>query len=81
MHVSIITRRFAVVFGWHFKQYALLCSPSLASPSASIAHVRIGMDVIKVERVTGRKARGPQVAGGNKLQVADAFFFYFSTQI
>ena len=26
-----------------------------------------------IERVTGRKARGPQVAGGNKLQVADFF--------
>ena len=26
------------------------------------------------ERVTGRKARGPQVAGGNKLQLADVFF-------
>ena len=74
LHVSIITLRFAVVFGWHFKQYALLCSPNLASPSASIAHVRIGMDVIKVERVTGRKARGPPEAGGNKLQVADFFF-------
>ena len=23
----------------------------------------------------GRKARGPQAAGGNKLQVADVFFF------
>ena len=27
------------------------------------------------ERVTGRKARGLQVAGGNKLQVADFFSF------
>ena len=27
------------------------------------------------EKVTGRKARGPQVAGGNKLQVANIFFF------
>ena len=26
-------------------------------------------------RVTGRKARGPPVAGGNKLQVEDGFFF------
>ena len=26
-----------------------------------------------IERVTGMKARGPQVAGGNKLQVADYF--------
>ena len=26
-----------------------------------------------VERVTGRKARGPQAAGGNKLQVAGVF--------
>ena len=25
------------------------------------------------ERVTGRKARGPQAAGENKLQVADGF--------
>ena len=25
------------------------------------------------ERVTGRKARGPQVAGENKLQVVDGF--------
>ena len=30
-------------------------------------------------RVTGRKARGPQAAGGNKLQVAGIFFFSFST--
>ena len=30
------------------------------------------------ERVTGRKARGPQTARGNKLQVADFFFFPFS---
>ena len=33
------------------------------------------------ESVTGRKARGPQASGGNKLQVADIFFslfvFYF----
>ena len=28
-----------------------------------------------IERVTGRKARGPQVAGGNKLM---CFFFSFS---
>ena len=28
------------------------------------------------ERVTGRKARGPQVAEGNKLQVADVFFLF-----
>ena len=27
------------------------------------------------EKLTGRKARGPQVAGGNKLQVADTIFF------
>ena len=27
-----------------------------------------------IERVTGMKARGPQVAGGNKLQVADVSF-------
>ena len=27
------------------------------------------------ERTTGRKARGPQAAEGNKLQVADFFFF------
>ena len=27
-------------------------------------------------RVTGRKARGPQAAGGNKLQVADILFFF-----
>ena len=27
----------------------------------------------RTERVTGRKARGPQAAGGNKLQVADVF--------
>ena len=26
------------------------------------------------ERVTGRKARGSQVVGGNKMQVADVFF-------
>ena len=26
-----------------------------------------------IERVTGRKARGPQVAGGNKLQVLSCF--------
>ena len=26
------------------------------------------------ETVTGRKARGPQVAGGNKLQVEDVLF-------
>ena len=32
----------------------------------------------EIERVTGRKARGPQVAGRNKLQVTD--FFPFSTQ-
>ena len=30
-----------------------------------------------IERVTGRKARGPQAAGGNKLQVASVFFFFF----
>ena len=28
-----------------------------------------------IERVTGRKARGPQAAGGNKLQMADFFPF------
>ena len=28
------------------------------------------------ERITGRKARGPQAAGGNKLQVAGFFFFF-----
>ena len=28
-----------------------------------------------IERVKGRKARGFQVAGGNKLQVADVFLF------
>ena len=33
------------------------------------------------ERVTGRKARGPQVAGGNKLQVADVFFFPTLTKL
>ena len=27
------------------------------------------------ERVTGRKAKGPQAVGGNKLQVAWFFFF------
>ena len=27
------------------------------------------------EKLTGRKARGPQVTGGNKLQVADTIFF------
>ena len=31
-----------------------------------------------IERVTGRKARGPQVAGGNKLQVADFFFLLYT---
>ena len=30
------------------------------------------------ERVTGRKARDPQAAGGNKLQVVDGFVFFFS---
>ena len=28
------------------------------------------------EKVTGRKARSPQVAGGNKLQVVNIFFFF-----
>ena len=31
--------------------------------------------MLRSEMVTGRKARGPQVTGGNKLQVADAIFF------
>ena len=30
-----------------------------------------------VERVTGRKVRGPEVAGGNKLQVADVSFLLY----
>ena len=29
-------------------------------------------------RVTGRKARGPQAAGGNKLQVADIFSLLYT---
>ena len=33
------------------------------------------------ESVTGRKAIGPQVAGGNKLQVADNFFFLLCTKL
>ena len=28
------------------------------------------------ERVIGRKAKGPQAAGGNKLQVADGFILF-----
>ena len=28
------------------------------------------------ERVIGRKAKGPQAAGGNKLQVADSFILF-----
>ena len=35
--------------------------------------VRVG-----IERVTGRKARGPQAAEGNKLQVVDAYFFLYT---
>ena len=30
--------------------------------------------MVRPQRVTGRKARGPQAAGGYKLQVADFFF-------
>ena len=30
------------------------------------------------ERVTSRKARGPQVAGENKLQVVDLFFLLYT---
>ena len=30
------------------------------------------------ERVTGSKARGPQAAGGNKLQVANDFFLLYT---
>ena len=37
---------------------------------------RCSVSFLKTERVTGRKARGSQVAGGNKLQVADVFFFF-----
>ena len=32
------------------------------------------------ERVTGRKAKGPQAVGGNKLQVAWFFFFFLYTK-
>ena len=34
---------------------------------------------LETEKIASRKARDPQVAGGNKLQVAD--IFSFSTQI
>ena len=33
------------------------------------------MWVVGTESVTGREARGPQASGGNKLQMADFFFF------
>ena len=32
----------------------------------------------EIERVTGRKATGPRVAGRNKLQVADIFFLLYT---
>ena len=31
-----------------------------------------------IERVTGRKARGPQAAGGNRLQMADVYFLLYT---
>ena len=32
----------------------------------------------EIERVTGRKARGPRVAARNKLPVADIFFLLYT---
>ena len=35
-------------------------------------------DWSNIEGITGRKDRGPQVAGGNKLQAADGFFLLYT---
>ena len=35
--------------------------------------VRVG-----IERITGKKARGLQAAGENKLQVVDVYFFHYT---
>jgi len=41
----------------------------------NISGIFQGLFQVTCDRVTDRKARGPQEAGGNKLQVADVFVF------
>ena len=47
----------------------------LAADEVLLAHDAFDFIGQGNERVTGRKSRGPQVARGSKLKVADVFFF------
>ena len=49
----------------------------LAADEVLLAHDAFDFIGQGNERVTGRKSRGPQVARGSILKVADVFFFSF----
>ena len=48
----------------------------LAADEVLLAHDAFDFIGQGNERVTGKKSRGPQVARGSKLKVADCFFFF-----
>ena len=58
----------------HLNLHGILQSISLKENLSGICQ---GLFQDTCERVTDRKARGPQEAGGNKLQVADISFLFF----
>ena len=58
----------------HLNLHGILQSISLKENLSGIFQ---GLFQDTCERVTDRKARGPQEAGGNKLQVADISFLFF----